>query len=67
MNPRRFYIARTSHNDNIKEFADIVKAQPILWCRNGEYKIVPKEVVQNAINIMNMLHTTKMNFYSNNY
>lgn len=54
MNPRRFYIARTLHNDNIKEFAGITKALPILWCREGKYRVVPKEVVQNTINIMNM-------------
>lgn len=52
MNPRRFYLARD--NDSIKDFAGIAKALPILWCRDGEYRVVPKEVVQNAINIMNM-------------
>jgi hypothetical protein len=52
MNPKRFYIARS--NDSIKEFAGVVKALPILWCRDGEYKVIPKEVVQNTINVMNM-------------
>jgi hypothetical protein len=28
---------------------NIKKALPILWCRGGEYRLVPKEVVQNAI------------------
>ena len=27
---------------------------PILWCRNGEYRVVPKEIVKNTINILNM-------------
>ena len=54
MNPRQFYVARTLHNNDIKEFAGIVKAQPILWCREGEYRVVPKEVVQNAIDVINM-------------
>ena len=52
MNPKRFYLARDS--DSIREFADVIKALPILWCRYGEYRVVPKEVVQNAISIMNM-------------
>ena len=52
MNPKRFYIARSS--DNIKEFAGVVKALPIVWCRAGDYRVVPKEIVQNAIDIMNM-------------
>ncbi len=54
MNPRRFYIARTLHNDDIKEFAGVTKALPILWCREGEYRVVPKEVVQNTINTISM-------------
>lgn len=52
MNPKRFYLARDK--DSIREFAGVTKALPIVWCRDGEYRIVPKEVVQNAINIMNM-------------
>lgn len=52
MSLKRFYLARD--NDSIREFAGIVKALPIVWCRDGEYRVVPKEVVQNAINIMNM-------------
>lgn len=52
MNPKRFYSARDS--GNIEEFAGVVKALPILWCRDGEYRVVPKEVVQNAISLMNM-------------
>ena len=54
MNPRRFYIARSFNNNDIKEFAGVVKALPILWCRGGEYRVIPKEVVQNTINVMNM-------------
>lgn len=30
------------------------KTDPILWCRNGEYRIVPREVIENAINILSM-------------
>lgn len=44
------------------ESSDIIPADratggeidPILWCRNGEYRIIPIEVVENAINIMSM-------------
>lgn len=52
MIPKRFYVARS--NDSIKEFAGVVKALPILWCRDGEYRVVPKEVVQNTISMVNM-------------
>lgn len=27
---------------------------PLLWCRNGEYRIVPTGVIKNAINLMSM-------------
>ena len=30
------------------------ETDPILWCRNGEYRIIPVEVVENAINVMSM-------------
>lgn len=30
------------------------KIDPILWCRNGEYRIIPREVVGNTIDILNM-------------
>ena len=52
MNPKRFYLTRDS--DNISKFPEVIKAQPIVWCRDGEYRIVPKEVVQNALTIRNM-------------
>lgn len=26
---------------------------PLLWCRDGEYCVIPKEVVQNAISVVN--------------
>jgi len=27
---------------------------PILWCRDGEYCIIPEEIIKNAINVMSM-------------
>ena len=50
-------------NVNIcKESNDIIpvdkatdeKTDPILWCRDGKYRIIPVEIVENAINIMSM-------------
>ncbi len=29
--------------------SNVKRALPILWCRGGEYRLVPKEVVQNAM------------------
>ena len=64
----------------IKEPNDIIpadkatgeKTDPMLWCRNGEYRIIPVEVVENAINIMSMftisgdkrIHPTPMILWS---
>ena len=34
------------------------KTDPILWCRNGEYRIISVEIVKNAINVMSMYMTS---------
>ena len=31
-----------------------VKADPILWCRNGEYRVIPRGVVENAVDTLSM-------------
>ncbi|KKN45299.1 hypothetical protein LCGC14_0684520 [marine sediment metagenome] len=27
------------------------EALPLLWCRDGEFRLIPKEVVMNAVNL----------------
>jgi len=29
--------------------SNVKQALPIVWCRGGEYMLIPKEIVQNAI------------------
>ena len=42
----KFYII-DEHSDKIKAW--FITSLPILWNRNGEYRVIPKAVVQNAI------------------
>jgi len=30
------------------------ETDPILWCRNGEYRVIPIEIIENAVNVMSM-------------
>ncbi len=51
MIPQQFYMIHVSCElDKINLRSDMIKILPILWNRDGEYRLVPKEVVQNAIN-----------------
>ena len=51
MIPKQFYYMRSARDneDRITVRSNMKRALPILWCRGGEYRLVPKEVVQNAI------------------
>lgn len=51
MIPQQFYYMRGiwDNENRITIRSNIKKALPILWCRGGEYRLVPKEVVQNAM------------------
>ena len=51
MIPQQFYYMRgiRDSENRITIRSNTKKALPILWCRGGEYRLVPKEVVQNAI------------------
>ncbi len=52
MIPQQFYIMRgiRDSEDRIVIRSNMKRVLPILWNRGGEYRLVPKEVVQNAIN-----------------
>ena len=52
MIPQQFYYMRgVRDNENrITISSNTKRALPILWCRGGEYRLVPVEIVQNAIN-----------------
>jgi hypothetical protein len=52
MIPQQFYYMRgiRDSENRITVSSSIKRALPILWCRGGEYRLIPKEVVQNAIN-----------------
>ena len=47
----KFYIVN-EHNDNIK--VAFLTSLPIIWNRNGEFCVIPKAVVQNAIDVNKM-------------
>lgn len=51
MTPQQFYYMRgiRDSENRITISSNVKRALPILWCRGGEYRLVPKEVVQNAI------------------
>lgn len=51
MIPRQFYYMRSARDseNRLTVRSNIKRALPILWCRGGEYRLVPKEVVENAI------------------
>ncbi len=51
MIPSQFYRFRSMYDneDRITIRSSVKKALPILWCRGGSYVLVPKEVVQNGI------------------
>ena len=51
MIPQQFYYMRgVRDNENrITISSNVKRALPILWCRGGEYRLMPKEVVQNAM------------------
>ena len=36
------------------------EALPLLWCRNGEFRLIPKEVIMNAVNLSHMFEQTEM-------
>ena len=46
----------------IKEPNDIIpadkatggKTDPMLWCRNGEYRVIPTEIIENVVNVISM-------------
>lgn len=52
MIPQQFYMMRgiRDSEDRITIRSNVKRALPILWNRGGEYRLVPKEVVQNAMN-----------------
>ena len=41
-------------DDTIPIYKIIDEINPILWCRNGEYRIVPREVIENVIDVLSM-------------
>ncbi|KKN69765.1 hypothetical protein LCGC14_0437110 [marine sediment metagenome] len=54
--------------DTIKESGDTIflaevlldaltggEINPVLWCRDGQFRLVPKEVIQNAVNLYETL------------
>lgn len=51
MTPQQFYVMRGMHDseDRIIIRSHVKRALPTLWNRGGEYRLIPKEVVQNAI------------------
>ncbi len=60
MIPQQFYYMRgiRDNEDRITIRSNVKRVLPIVWCRGGEYRLVPVEVVQNAINSMTVY--TKM-------
>jgi hypothetical protein len=36
------------------------EASPLLWCRDGEFRLMPKEIIMNAVNLSHMFKQTKM-------
>ena len=55
MTPQQFYYMRgiRDNEDRIIIRSNVKRALPILWCRSGEYRLIPKEVVKNAIESYN--------------
>jgi len=51
MIPQQFYYMRSAYDreDRISIRSNVKKALPILWCRGGEYRLVHREIVQNAM------------------
>ena len=43
---------------------DLIKTEdealPLLWCRDGEFRLIPKEVVMNAVNLSHMFKQIEM-------
>lgn len=53
------FIYKGSHSEIIIDKSILEKitgsgTMPLLWCRNGEYCIIPVAVVKNAIDVMSM-------------
>ena len=36
------------------------EALPLLWCRDGEFRLIPKEVIMNAVDLSKMFKQTEM-------
>lgn len=36
------------------------EALPLLWCRDGEFRLIPKEIIMNAIDLSHMLKQIEM-------
>lgn len=53
------FVFKDPHNQIIIDKSILEKitgfgTMPMLWCRDGEYCVVPKEVIQNAIDLHEM-------------
>jgi hypothetical protein len=36
------------------------EALPLLWCRDGEFRLIPKEIIMNAVDLSHMFKQTEM-------
>lgn len=43
---------------------DLIKTEeealPLLWCRDGEFRLVPREVIMNAVDLSKLFKQTEM-------
>lgn len=50
--PGKFYILHTLNT--IFGIDPLIEALPVIWNRDGEYRIIPREAVENAVDILSM-------------
>lgn len=36
------------------------EALPLLWCRDGEFRLIPKEIIMNAVDLSHIFKQTEM-------
>ena len=54
----KFYITKV--NDYRVELSPVAKPQPILWCQAGQYCIISKAIVENAIDLYKSFKQTDL-------
>ena len=67
INETFYFMVKDPHDTLFIDEDDVDKLtddgiNPILWCRNGLFCLIPKEVIQNAMNIFVMFRQTEVKF-----